>query len=104
MCQVMAQSRFSEKNLGNGVIDFLLEESLVQIVNDYTRTELKRGNNEKGCIDHIYANCQNKCSKATVVAAGNSDHLATIFAKYSKEIRMKPRATKKRSYKNFTQD
>jgi hypothetical protein len=32
---------FQKKNLGNGVIDFLLEESLVQIVNDYTRTELK---------------------------------------------------------------
>ena len=52
---------FQKKNLGNGVIDFLLEESLVQIVNDYTRTELKRGNIEKGCIDHIYVNCQNKC-------------------------------------------
>ena len=95
---------FQKKNLGNGVIDFLLEESLVQIVNDYTRTELKRGNIEKGCIDHIYVNCQNKCSEATVVAAVNSDHLATIFTKYSKEIRMKPRATKKRSSKNFNQD
>ena len=54
---------FQKKNLAHGVIDFLLEESLVQIVNDYTRTELKRGNIEKGCIDHIFTNCQNKCSE-----------------------------------------
>ena len=95
---------FQKKNLAHGVIDFLLEESLVQIVNDYTRTELKRGNIEKGCIDHIYTNCQNKCSEASIVAAGNSDHLATVFTKYSRELRTKPRAIKKRSYKNFNEE
>ena len=95
---------FQKKNLAHGVIDFLLEESLVQIVNDYTRTELKRGNIEKGCIDHIYTNCQTKCSEASVVAAGNSDHLATVFTKYSRELRTKPRAIKKRSYKNFNEE
>ena len=94
---------YQKKNLASEVIDFLLEESLVQIVNEYTRTELKGGNMEKSCSDHIYSNCQ-KCSEASVIAAGNSDHLATIFTKYSKEIRIKPRVTQKRSYKNFVEE
>ena len=85
-------------------MDFLLEESIVQLVEEFTRTELKGGNIEKGCIDHIYSNCPNKCSEISVLAAGNSDHLATILTKLSKEIRVKPRATKKRSYKNFVEE
>ena len=95
---------YYKKNLANIVMDFLLEESIVQLVEEFTRTELKGGNIEKGCIDHIYSNCPNKCSEISVLAAGNSDHLATILTKLSKEIRVKPRATKKRSYKNFVEE
>ena len=93
-----------KKELANMVTDFLLEDSLSQMVNEFTRTELKGGRIEQSCIDHIYSNCLSKCDEAKVIAAGNSDHLGVTVTKYSKEIRTLPRTTKKRSYKNFSEE
>lgn len=93
-----------KKQLANLITDFHLEDSLSQLVADFTRTELKGDRLEQSCIDHIYSNCQTKCSQASVIAAGNSDHLAVEITKYSKEIRQFPRTTKKRSYKSFSAD
>ena len=90
-----------KKELANMITDFNLEDSLTQMVNDFTRTELKGDRLEQSCIDHIYTNCLNKCNEASVLAAGNSDHLGVIVTKYSKEIKQRPRTTKKRSYKDF---
>ena len=90
-----------KKELATIVNDFLLEESLVQTVNENTRTELKGNNLEKSCIDHIYVNCPNKCNETIVVPGGSSDHLAVMITKFSKEIPQKPKAVKKRTYKNF---
>ena len=64
-----------KKELANMITDFHLEDSLTQMVNDFTRTELKANRLEQSCIDHIYTNCVNKCNEASVLAAGNSDHL-----------------------------
>ena len=46
----------------------------------------------------------NKCNEASVLAAGNSDHLGVIITKYSKEIKQRPRTTKKRIYTDFNSE
>ena len=92
-----------KKQLASIVNDFLLEETLVQTVGEVTRTELKGNNLERSCIDHIYVNCPNKCKESVVVPGGSSDHLAIMTTKFSREIPQKPKAVKKRSYKNFVE-
>ena len=93
-----------KKQLANFITDFLLEESLVQLVNDFTRTELRGDRIERSCIDHIYSNCKTKCDEASVIVAGNSDHLAVMINKHSREIKQGPHCVKKRTYKNFCQE
>ena len=89
------------KELSNIVIEFMLEESVVQLVEDYTRSENVNNVIQKSCIDHIYTNIPQKCNKPSVEALGNSDHMLIEVLKYTKELRTKPNTIKKRSYKNF---
>ena len=91
----------SKKVLANWVQEHLLEESSYQIVEDFTRSEMTRNGISKSCIDHVYTNAPGKCDKPLVVAAGDSDHLAVIVNKHSKEQKNKPRTVLKRSYKQF---
>ena len=49
----------------------------------------------------MYTNAPGKCEAPTVEAAGDSDHMAVIFTKFSRELRVKPQTIKKRNYKNF---
>ena len=93
---------YNLKSLASVVQDFLLEESFFQLVKQFTRSEIVRGNNiSSSCIDHVYCNSPSKCNTPRVEAAGDSDHLAVIITKYSKELKTKPQTIKKRNYKNF---
>ena len=52
-------------------------------------------------MDHVYTNVPGKCDAPIVESAGDNDHLAVIFTKFSKELRQQPQTIKKRSYKYF---
>ena len=93
----------SKRILANLVQDHLLEESSYQLVTGYTRSEMYNGLLNRSCIDHIYSNAPMKCEKPITEAAGDSDHLAVVIIKYSKEVHHKPNTVLKRNYKNFDQ-
>ena len=93
-----------KKALANIVNDFYLEESFAQLVDKPTRTELRGNSIQKSCIDHISTNSPGKCSAPEVIAGGDSDHLAVMVVKHSKEIVVKPAVVKKRSYKYFNKE
>ena len=77
----------------------LLEESSYQLVEGFTRSKLANDIVRQSSIDHT--NAPMKCTKPLIEAAGDSDHLAIILTKFSKELRNKPQTVMKRSYKNF---
>ena len=85
----------SKKVLANLVQDHLLEESSYQIVEEFTRSEMSRNGLSRSCLDHIYTNSPVKCDKPKVESAGDSDHLAVIVTKFSKEMQNKPKAVLK---------
>ena len=91
----------SKKVLANYIQDFLLDQSSYQIVEDFTRSEGSRNGISFSCLDHIYTNVPLKCDRPKVESAGDSDHLAVIVNKLSKEVQNKPSAVLKRSYKYF---
>ena len=91
----------SKKVLANCVQEHLLEESSYQIVEDFTRSEMTRNGMSRSCIDHTYTNVPGKCDMPRVESAGDSDHMAVLVNKYTKEPQSKPRAVLKRSYKHF---
>ena len=93
----------SKRPLANLVQDHLLEESSYQLVKGYTRSEMNNGLLHRSCIDHIYSNAPMKCEDPKTEAAGDSDHLAVVVLKYSKEVHHKPTTVLKRNYKNFDQ-
>ena len=90
-----------KKQIANLTQEFLLEETFVQLVSKDTRSELVQGAVQSSLIDHIYTNSPGKCETPTVHSAGNSDHLAIMITKYTRELKLKPQTVKKRSYKNF---
>ena len=92
---------YSKKVLANMIQDQLLENANVQLVESFTRSEMNNGQISQSCIDHIYSNCASKCDKPKVESAGDSDHLAVLVTKYTKELLSKPNTIKKRNYKNF---
>ena len=92
---------YEKKNMANIIQDFLLEESFFQLVKQFTRSENVRGGISRSCLDHIYTNTPGKCDTPKVESAGNSDHLAVLITKYSKELKIKPQTIRKRSYKHF---
>ena len=91
----------SKKVLASLIQDQLLEESCHQIVEGFTRSELVNGAVVQSSIDHIYTNAPNKCSKPILEAAGDSDHLAILVTKFTRELSHRPHTVLKRSYKNF---
>ena len=90
-----------KKVLANMVQEHLLEETSYQIVEGFTRSEMVNGSVSQSSIDHVYTNAAIKCSKPLIEAAGDSDHLAILLTKYSRELRHRPHTVMKRSYKNF---
>ena len=90
------------RSITNMAMDFFfLQESLFQLINSPTRTELRGNHVEKSCLDHIVTNVPGKCKDTKVLAAGSSDNLAVITTKFSSEIRNQPQVVRKRSYKDF---
>ena len=92
------------RNISNLATDFFLQESLSQLIDRPTRTELRGNNIEKSCLDHVTTNVPGKCINTRVLAAGSSDHLAVTTTKLSKEIRTRPQTIRKRSYKQFSKE
>ena len=91
----------SKKVLANRLQDHLLEVSSSQLVQEFTRSEMSASGLTRSCIDHVYSNSPLKCSTPELVSAGDSDHLAVFFTKYTREIRHKPQTILKRNYKHF---
>ena len=90
------------RELSDMVQTYLLETDSCQLVQDYTRSEIVRGNQlSQSMIDHCYTNVPTKITKPEVLAIGNSDHLGVFITKYSKDIVSRPKMIKKRSYKKF---
>ena len=71
------------------------------MVEEFTRSEMSGSGVSKSCIDHIYSNTPLKCSTPSVVSAGDSDHLAVMITKFTRELRLKPQTILKRNYKHF---
>ena len=92
------------KNIANLAYDFYLSETMTQLIEKPTRTESNGQNIHKSCIDHITTSCPRKCLNSEVVVGGNSDHLAVITTKLSKEFNSRPPLIKKRSYKYFSKN
>ena len=101
--KLMDEPGYQHHKLAAKVKDFLLEEYCSQIIDDYTRIRNVNGNLQRSCLDHVTINCVNKISSPRIIGMGKSDHLGVIVTKSSKEIRSKPRTTKKRIYKSFDQ-
>ena len=69
------------RNLANLMTDYHLEETMTQLIETYTRTEVNGDHLQKSCIDHITTNVPGKCLNASVLPAGGSDHLAVMVKK-----------------------
>ena len=78
--------------------------SHTQLVEDYTRSETYNGRMVRSCIDHVMTDSPTKCTKPIVIAGGDSDHLAVMFTKYTKNLILNPRTIKKRNYKHFVEE
>ena len=78
------------KPLANLVNEFIIEENHSQIVKTYTRSESYNGTISRSCVDHVMTDAPNKCTEPLVINGGDSDHLAVIFTKYSKNLLLYP--------------
>ena len=92
------------KSIANIANDFFLEESMFQLIDQVTRTEIRGNQVQKGCIDHITTNAPTKCINTVVEVGGNSDHLAVTTTKLAKDVVVRPAVIKKRSYKHFVKE
>ena len=77
---------------------------MFQLIDQFTRTELRGNTVQKSCIDHITTNVPTKCRDTKVEVGGNSDHLCVTTTKLAKEIVVRPATVKKRSYKYFVKE
>ena len=77
-----------------------------QLVQDITRIQFNSVSNvtKISCIDHIYTNTKFRCSAATVISFGDSDHDLISYTRFSKNPPIPSRIVVKRSYKNFKQE
>ena len=92
---------YKDKDLAAQIHGFLHSESCHQLVNSNTRIQ-KYGNQvQKSCLDHVITNVPEKCSVPEISAGGDSDHMAVMVTKYSREVKVMPKTIKKRNYKHF---
>ena len=94
----------SKKLLADRLQEHLLEMSSTQLVQEFTRSETTASGISRSCIDHIYSDAPLKCSTPAVVSGGDSDHLAVVFTKFTRELRLKPQTILKRNYKHFDEE
>ena len=95
------QADFRHKSLSDRVKKFLLDYSCYQLVNTWTRIQKSGNNIMRSCLDHVVTNVPDKCSLPEVTAGGDSDHLAVMVTKRSRELRYQPKTIRKRNYKYF---
>ena len=76
-----------------------------QIVASPTRLSLGSDGIISGtCIDHIYTNVSEQCSKAVSVPVGFSDHNIIAVTRKTKVPKLKAKIILTRSYKRFNED
>lgn len=79
--------------------------NLVQVINQPTRVITNStGVTSSTCIDHIYTNAGELCSKAVSVPIGFSDHNLVAISRKAKVPKAGPKIVFKRSYKSFCCD
>ena len=76
--------------------------NLVQMINLPTRINMNNlGVLSSTCIDHLFTNSEDKCSKVVSVPIGFSDHNMIAMARKVKVPKVGPKIIYKRLYKNF---
>lgn len=92
----------TNKELSDKIKQFFINETFTQLVSVFTRSQkIANGTISQSCLDHIATNVPDKFSVPVVSSAGNSDHLAILIIKYSRQLRNEPKTIKKRNYKQF---
>lgn len=78
---------------------------LSQVINQPTRIFMNSsGKKTSTCIDHIFTNAVDKCSKGISVPIGCSDHNLIAIVRKAKVPKGNPKVVNKRSYKTFNQE
>ncbi len=78
---------------------------LTEVVTIPTRVHLKRhGSKISACMDHIFTNSAELCTKAISVPIGCSDHNLIAIVRKTKVPKAGPKIIVKRSYKHFHED
>ena len=89
----------------NKLVSILNACNLSQIVPCPTRITLGSDGVISGtCIDHIYTNASEQCSKAISVPVGFSDHNIIAVTRYTKVPKPKAKIILTRSYKRFNEN
>ena len=79
--------------------------NLHQMVTVPTRVEVNcNGHKSATCIDHIFTNSKDMCSKAVSVPVGFSDHNLVAVVRKAKVPKAGPKVIVKRSFKSFCQN
>ena len=79
--------------------------NLAQVVDEPTRITIgSEGNLLRTCIDHIYTNASMKCSKATSIPVGYSDHNLISITRMTRTPKPKMKIILTRLYRNFDED
>ena len=88
-------------DLAREVHSFLLGESCVQLVEDFTRTRIVGDILQRSSLDHIIVNCSDRVNRPIISSIGRSDHCCISITKYTQDLRTTPKTVMKRVYKNF---
>ena len=78
-------SDYHLKPIASKLTDFILEENLTQMNQEYTREEKYNDEVKKSNIDHFYTNTPEKFSKTTAEYLSGSDHKVIKCTKYNKQ-------------------
>ena len=79
--------------------------ALTQVITKNTRICINSaGKMTSTCIDHIFTNAVDLCSKGVSVPIGCSDHNIVAIARKAKVPKVAPKVIYKRSYKGFCQE
>ena len=75
------------KELAEILKQFFVNETFTQLVGVFTRSQtLANETITRSCIDHVVTNVPDKCGVPLVSSPGNSDHLAILIIKYSRQL------------------
>ena len=94
-------SDYHMKPLANKLMDFILEENLTQINEEYTREERYNNEVKRSNIDHFYMNIPEMFDSITSEYLSGSDHKIIKCRKKYKNKEKKNNCTRKRIYKRF---